>query len=70
MPANTIIITNNSMEIMDGEVNDPHTGVWVQIDRDPDCLVCGQKVQLSAESSASISLDDLGVSLDEDEQAQ
>jgi len=69
MPANTIIITNNSMEIMDGEVNDPHTGLWVEIDRDPDCLVCGQKVQLSAESSSSISLDDLGA-LDEDEQAQ
>ncbi len=70
MPANTIIITNNSMEIMDGEVNDPHTGLWVEIDRDPDCLVCGQKVQLSAEGSASISLDDLGIALDEDEQAQ
>jgi molybdopterin/thiamine biosynthesis adenylyltransferase len=69
MPANTVIITNNSMEIMDGEVSDPHTGLWVEIARDPDCLVCGQKVQLSAEDSAAISLDDLGVSLDEDEQA-
>lgn len=69
MPANTVIIANNSMEIADGEVSDPHTGLWVDIERDPDCLVCGQKVQLSAEGSAAISLDDLGVSLDEDEQA-
>jgi hypothetical protein len=32
--------------------------------------VCGQKVQLSAEGSVSISLDDLGISLDEDEQSR
>jgi hypothetical protein len=60
MPANTLIIANNTLEIVDGEANDPHTAVWVNIERDPDCLVCGKKMQLSAEKAASISLDDLG----------
>lgn len=69
MPANTIILTNNSMEIAEGEMNEPHTALWVEIARDPDCLVCGQKMQLSAESAA-VSLDELGLMMDEDEQAQ
>jgi len=59
MPANTVIVANNHIEILEGEVNDPHTGIWVDIPRDIDCLVCGDKMQLSAESSQSIALDDL-----------
>ncbi len=60
MPANTIIIANNAMEILDGETSDPHTGIWVDVPRDPDCLVCGSKFQLSSEKHDAISLDDLG----------
>ncbi|MGB1286285.1 MAG: hypothetical protein ACPG7F_07130, partial [Aggregatilineales bacterium] len=59
MPANTIIIANSALEIIDGDVNDPHTGLWVEIARDPACLVCGDKVRLAAEDSSSQSLDDL-----------
>lgn len=60
MPANTVIIANNALEILDGEMNDPHTGVWVNVPRDEDCLVCGNKFQLSSEKHDAISLDDLG----------
>jgi molybdopterin/thiamine biosynthesis adenylyltransferase len=61
MPANTVIVANSEMEIMEGVVNDPHTGLWVDIQRDPDCLVCGDKFRLTAEAEQpSISLDDLG----------
>lgn len=59
MPGNTIIIANNMLEIIDGEATEPHTGLWVEIARDPDCLVCGDKMRLSDESQASIALDDL-----------
>jgi hypothetical protein len=58
-PANTIIIANNYMEIVDGETNNPHTALWANIPRDPDCLVCGEKMALSVEDSQAIALDDL-----------
>lgn len=59
MPANTIIVANNEMEIIEGVVNDPHTGLWVDIPRDPECLVCGDRARLSQEDHAAVSLDDL-----------
>ena len=34
-PANTLIVTNNYMEIIEGQENDPHTGIWIEIGRDP-----------------------------------
>ena len=49
MPANTIIVANNEMEIIEGAVNDPHTGLWIDIERDPECLVCGDKVRLAVD---------------------
>jgi molybdopterin/thiamine biosynthesis adenylyltransferase len=60
MPANTLIVANNSMEIVNGQINEAHTALWVDIPRDPDCLVCGDKLRLTDESSESVSLDDLG----------
>lgn len=61
MPGNTIIVANNSMEIVEDAVNDPHTALWVHIPRDPDCLVCGDRARLSAEDSdhKAVALDDL-----------
>jgi molybdopterin/thiamine biosynthesis adenylyltransferase len=59
MPANTIIVANNEMEIVEGAANDPHTGLWVDIPRDPECLVCGDRARLSQEDHDVISLDDL-----------
>ena len=64
MPSNTIIIANNTIEILDGEFNDPHTGIWVAIERDPQCLVCGEAMKTDAAESA-ISLSSLSDMLDE-----
>jgi molybdopterin/thiamine biosynthesis adenylyltransferase len=60
MPGNTVIVANNSMEIIEGEVTDPHTGLWVDVPRDPDCLVCGNQFRLTDEAHQAISLEELG----------
>jgi len=74
MPANTIIVANSEMEIVDGEPNPPHTGLWVDIPRDPECLVCGDRARLSDEAHSSLSLDDLmgssGLGLLEEEEGE
>lgn len=74
MPGNTIIIANNRMEIIEGAANEPHTALWVNIERDPDCLVCGDRVRLTEESHDALSLDDLmtntGLSLSEEAAAE
>jgi len=67
MPANTIIVTNNYMDIIEGEESHPHTGIWIEIQRDPDCLVCGERLKqgvsmLAQEDEGGISLDDLAAS--------
>lgn len=72
MPANTLVLANSALEIMEGEVSDPHTSLWVNIERDPHCLVCGEKMRLADESSQRLSLDalaDMGSSIvfEEDE---
>ena len=66
-PANTLIVANTATEIIEGQVNDPHTGIWIDIGRDPDCLVCGEKLKqgvsmLVKEDEGSISLADLAAS--------
>jgi molybdopterin/thiamine biosynthesis adenylyltransferase len=76
-PANTIILANASMEIVDGEVSPPHSSLWVNIPRDPHCLVCGDEVHAAKNASqltdddqpvSDFSLDDLaqgsGISID------
>ncbi len=67
MPANTLIVANNAIEIIEGQSSDPHTGVWVEIGRDPDCLVCGERLKqgvnmLVKEDEGRISLADLAAS--------
>ena len=67
MPANTIIVTNCALDIIEGQESDPHSSIWVDIQRDPDCLVCGESLKqgvsmLVQEDSGSISLDDLAAS--------
>ncbi|MGJ3240742.1 MAG: HesA/MoeB/ThiF family protein [Anaerolineae bacterium] len=71
MPANTIIIANNTMEILEGAANQPHTALWVDIPRDPECLVCGDRTRLASEEAhEAVSLDDLmsasGLALQDD----
>lgn len=59
MPANTIILANNYLEIVDGQMSQPHTALWVSIERDPNCLVCGERMRLTDASKNALSLDDL-----------
>lgn len=67
MPANTVILANVTMEIFEGQTVPPYSAQWINIQRDPHCLVCG--VQSSIES---LSLKDLGRDLitDEDDENQ
>lgn len=72
MPTNTVIMANAALEIMTGEISQPYTAVWVNIERDPDCLVCGDALrnELSGEAHEELSLTDLmdetGIALEED----
>ncbi|MAS36556.1 MAG: hypothetical protein CL610_21305 [Anaerolineaceae bacterium] len=60
MPGNTVILANSALEIITGQVTPPHSAVWVTIERDPDCLVCGSKLRHEqALKDAPLSLDDL-----------
>ena len=67
MPANTLIVANSYLDIIEGQESDPHSGLWIEIARDPDCLVCGERLKqglslLTREDSDSISLADLAAS--------
>ena len=67
MPANTLIVANNYLDIIEGQESEPHSGMWIEIARDPDCLVCGERLKqgvslLTQEDSANITLEDLAAS--------
>jgi molybdopterin/thiamine biosynthesis adenylyltransferase len=72
MPANTVIIANTALEIMTGQISQPYTAVWVNIQRDPHCLVCGDALRnnLASDSAEEVSLDSLmkttGIALEDD----
>lgn len=77
MPGNTVILANNALEIINGQTSQPQTAVWVTIDRDPECLVCGDRLRHRAaltneQEDDSLSLDDLmdsaGLVLQEDDE--
>ncbi len=53
LPANTLILANNAIEIIEGEVTPPHSALWIDIARDPDCLVCGDRVRAGQQTDAS-----------------
>jgi molybdopterin/thiamine biosynthesis adenylyltransferase len=60
LPGNTVILANSALEIVTGPVSQPHTAIWVSIDRDPNCLVCGDKLQHQmADEQQQLSLSDL-----------
>jgi molybdopterin/thiamine biosynthesis adenylyltransferase len=72
MPANTVILANTALEIISGQITPPHSAVWVTIDRDPDCLVCGGHLQSQAAlRDQPLTLTDLvdstGIVMEEDE---
>lgn len=71
MPANTVIMANTTMEILNGQISQPYTAEWVNIERDPHCLICGDALrnELSSEAGSELSLNDLmdsaGIALEE-----
>lgn len=75
-PGNTVVLANTTLEIIDGETSLPYTAVWATVERNPHCLVCGDKLHQQIEDrEAEVSLDDLiatGMVIDaqsEDEQS-
>lgn len=74
MPTNTVILANTALEIIDGQTSLPYTAVWVDIARDPECLVCGEPMRQRAaladgDDASALSLADLmdnsGLQLDD-----
>ena len=61
-PGNTVILANGEMEIFEGMVVPPYSAQWIDIPRNPHCLVCGDQAEEEA-----LSLDALvgGVSTEE-----
>lgn len=61
MPGNTVILANEALEILTGQISQPYTAVWVNIQRDPNCLVCGDAArnQLTETQTHEVSLSDL-----------
>src|SRR5439155_12828660 len=59
-PANTVILANVAMEIVEGVVVPPYSAQWINIERDPECLVCGDH-----ENASGMSLGDLGLMVEE-----
>lgn len=77
MPGNTVIMANTTLEIVTGHVSPPHTAVWANIRRNPDCLVCGDALRARAalvadETDEHVSLAELmntmGIDLQEEDE--
>jgi molybdopterin/thiamine biosynthesis adenylyltransferase len=75
LPGNTVILANNAIEIIDGEITPPHSAVWVHIERDTECLICGDKIRARStdehqglnETSLADLAGELGIDVEEDE---
>lgn len=67
LPGNTVILANTALEILDGEISQPYTAVWVTIERDPHCLVCGDGMTRAQDAEAddanAVSLESLLTSM-------
>lgn len=62
-PTNTVIMANVALEIFAGVNVPPYSAQWIDVKRDPDCLVCGQRHSLS-----TLSLQDLAGDMMVDEE--
>ena len=67
MPANTLIVANSYLDIVESQESEPHSSLWIEIERDPDCLVCGERLKrgvrlLAQDEDDAISLEDLAAS--------
>jgi molybdopterin/thiamine biosynthesis adenylyltransferase len=67
LPGNTVILANTALEILSGTITPPYSAVWVTVDRDPACLVCGGRKG----AAETLSVDDLiaaGYAVDEQDE--
>ncbi|MBN1679361.1 MAG: ThiF family adenylyltransferase [Anaerolineae bacterium] len=58
VPANTVVLANTQLEIFEDRVSLPYTAEWVNIPRNPDCLVCGH-LHRPPDDQPDVSLNDL-----------
>jgi len=54
-PANTVILANVAMEIFDGVLTPPYSAQWIDVARNPNCLVCGTAPTTKQASNLSLS---------------
>lgn len=70
LPANTAVLANNAIEIIEGTITPPYGAIWVDIERDNACLVCGGQLA-EQQDEDTLSLDDLadnaGISISSDD---
>lgn len=59
LPANTVILANQAIEIISGQMTPPFSAEWVDIKRNPACLVCGQYHHDARRATAELSLDSI-----------
>lgn len=54
LPGNTVILANHALEIIEGHTTLPYGAEWVNIKRNPECLVCGRQGNLAQGSGVSL----------------
>jgi molybdopterin/thiamine biosynthesis adenylyltransferase len=72
-PGNTVILANSALEILTGQVTPPYGALWITVERDPDCMVCGWRGQSQGIQDTAVSLDDLiaaGFAVDDEKQGE
>jgi hypothetical protein len=72
-PGNTVILTNSALEILTGQVTPPYGALWITVERDPDCMVCGWRGQSQVTQDTAVSLDDLiaaGFAVDDEKKGE
>lgn len=62
MPGNTVILANRALEIFEGRITPPYGAEWINIERDKECLECGQRERLqdrAPDEAEDMTLDEL-----------
>jgi molybdopterin/thiamine biosynthesis adenylyltransferase len=47
MPTNTVVMANVALEIFEGVMVPPYSAQWIDVQRNPNCLVCGERQAMS-----------------------
>lgn len=72
MPANTVVLANTYLEIYEGQTVLPYTAEWINVPRNPECLVCSHLHRTDGADEQPVSLDELAtlgnVTLEQDDE--